>query len=76
MHEQLIIKCNKLGNTVNRPKSAEIVQDVIGHTLSRLGSMYDSLKQINAMHGKSTQLHVALALKEVLSNNDITQMNT
>lgn len=36
-HDRVINKCNKLWNAAGRPKSAEISQTVLGHTLSRPG---------------------------------------
>lgn len=51
IHDQVINKCNILWKLAGRPKSAEIIQNILGHTLSRpgetrLNSLYDSLRQI------------------------------
>uniref|UniRef100_A0A6P7H747 Uncharacterized protein LOC114347928 n=2 Tax=Diabrotica virgifera virgifera TaxID=50390 RepID=A0A6P7H747_DIAVI len=50
-HTAAFQKCNLLWNKANRPKSNEIIQNILGHTLSRPGitrwnSLYDSVKQI------------------------------
>lgn len=52
IHNQVIQKCNVLWNAAIRPKSAEVIQSILGHTLSRPGekrwnSVLDSLSQIN-----------------------------
>lgn len=75
MHKQVLTKCNTLWNAANRPKSAEIIQRIIGHTLSRPGatrwnSVYDSLKQISSIRSKSAQLHLALNIKNPLMEID------
>ncbi|CAH2091347.1 unnamed protein product [Euphydryas editha] len=71
IHKQILQKCTTLWNAANRPKSAEIIQGIIGHTLSRPGatrwnSVYDSLKQIASIRIKSAQLHLALNIKKIL----------
>lgn len=58
-----MIKCNKLWNAVKRPKSAEVIQDVLRYTFDRSGStkwsIMFSLKRINEMHGKITHYVVS-----------------
>ncbi len=54
-------KCNELWNSAGRPKSAEVIQEVLGHTLTRPGptrwnSLFDSLKNILKIKRKSFQL--------------------
>ncbi|KAJ8706986.1 hypothetical protein PYW08_011120 [Mythimna loreyi] len=66
-HERVINKCNKLWNAAGRPKSAEIIQTVLGHTLSRPGdtrwnSTYDALGQIYAIKDKSIPLYETLKI--------------
>ncbi|XP_022814700.1 uncharacterized protein LOC111348347 [Spodoptera litura] len=75
IHNQVIKKCNNLWNSASRPKSAEIILDIVGHTLSKPGitrwnSLYDSLKQIASIQEKSVQLHVALGMTNVLRDDD------
>lgn len=60
MHKSVIKKCNALWNTANRPKTAEIIQEILHHTLSRPGetrwnSLYDALQQISSIQEKSLQ---------------------
>uniref|UniRef100_A0A2A4JC28 HAT C-terminal dimerisation domain-containing protein n=1 Tax=Heliothis virescens TaxID=7102 RepID=A0A2A4JC28_HELVI len=66
-HERVINKCNKLWNAAGRPKSAEVIQTVLGHTLSRPGdtrwnSTYDALGQIYAIKDKSISLYEVLKI--------------
>jgi hypothetical protein len=49
IHDQVIKKCNILWKLSGWPKSAEVIQNILGHTLSRSGemrwhSLYDSLR--------------------------------
>ena len=37
VHTKVMQKCNILWNAASRPKSAEIIQSALGHTLSRPG---------------------------------------
>lgn len=58
-----------LWNAASRPKSAEIIQSILGHTLSRPGetrwnSLFDSLTQIQKIKEKSSELTKALNLKQ------------
>lgn len=58
-----------------RPKSAEIIQDVLEHVLIRPGetrwnSLYDSLKQISGIMEKSAALYKALSLKNHIWENE------
>jgi len=57
MHTKVMQKCNTLWNAASRPKSAEIIQSILGHTLSRHGetrwnSLFDSLTQIQKIKEK------------------------
>lgn len=75
MHNNVIDKCNELWNLANRPKSAEILQKVIGHTLSRPGvtrwnSLYDSLLQISKIEDKCPQLYRQLKVRQKLNEDD------
>lgn len=50
-HTNVLAKCNSLWKMANRPKSAEIIQETLGHILSypgqtRWNSLYDALTQI------------------------------
>jgi len=50
-HERVVQKCNKLWKKASKPKSAEIIQEMLGHTLSypcitRWNSFYNSMSQI------------------------------
>jgi hypothetical protein len=61
MHTKVIQKCSTLWNAASRPKSADIIQSVLGHTLSRSGetrwnSLFDSLTQIQKIKIKSSEL--------------------
>lgn len=71
MHQQVLKKCNNLWKSGNRPKSAEIIQNVLGHALSKPGetrwnSLYDALKQILMTKEKTTALHRSLNIKNPL----------
>ena len=75
IHEDIIQKCNLLWKAAVRPKSAEIIQDTIGHTLKRPGetrwnSLYDSLGQIVQIKEKMSDLTRLLEIKNVLREND------
>lgn len=77
MHDQTIKKCNTLWKAANRPKSAEILQNILGHTLSRpvetrWNSLYDALKKIATIEDKSATLHRALNIKNPLRESDFT----
>ncbi|KAL4104442.1 hypothetical protein QTP88_019743 [Uroleucon formosanum] len=69
MHTKVMQKCNTLWNAASRPKSAEIIQSILEHTLSRPGetrwnSLFDSLTQIQKIKEKSSELTRALNLKQ------------
>ncbi|XP_024869181.1 uncharacterized protein LOC112452944, partial [Temnothorax curvispinosus] len=75
VHEQAMAKCTVLWRFVGRPKSAEILMDILGHTLSRPGetrwnSLYDSLRQIVKIREKCPQLSRALNIKNTLKETD------
>ncbi|CAG9793028.1 unnamed protein product [Diatraea saccharalis] len=75
MHAAVMKKCNVLWKAAGRPKSAEIIQDVLGHTLSRPGetrwnSLYDTLQQISNIKEKSLLLHRSLNIKNTIKENE------
>lgn len=75
MHAGLIKKCNALWKAAGRPKSAEIVQDVLQHTLSRPGetrwnSLFDALQQILKLKDKNLLLHKSLNIKHAIKDNE------
>lgn len=75
IHNNVLKKCNLLWKSAARPKTAEIILDVLGHSLSRpietrWNSLYDSLKEIAAMKAKSSHLCMALNLKYALNEED------
>lgn len=50
-HTNIMHKCSLLWNKANRPKSAEIIKDILGHTLSypgitRWNSFFDSISEL------------------------------
>lgn len=52
-HTNILAKCNSLWKMASRPKTAEIIQETLGHTLSypgptRWNSLYDAITQIIA----------------------------
>ena len=77
MHGQVLKKCNSLWKKGSYPKSAEIIQDILGHALSKPGdtswnSLYDSLTQILSIKGKSATLHKGLGLKNNFKDQEFT----
>ncbi|CAH2093103.1 unnamed protein product [Euphydryas editha] len=75
MHAAIMKKCNVLWKAAARPKSAEIIQDVLQHTISRPGetrwnSLFDSLKQIQSIKEKSLLLHKSLNIKNIIRENE------
>jgi len=75
MHTQVMSKCSSLWNAASRPKSAEIINNILGHTLTRPGetrwnSLYDSLKQILNIKEKNYQLSKALGIKQMLTEQE------
>lgn len=80
MHDQSLKKCNTLWKAANRPKSAEILQNILGHTLSRpvetrWNSLYDALKKIATIKDKSVALHKALNIKNPLRESEFKYIN-
>lgn len=80
MHDQTIKKCNTLWKAANRPKSAEILQNILGHTLSRpvetrWNSLYDALKKIATIKDKSAALHRALNIRNPLRESEFKYIN-
>ncbi|KAL4132413.1 hypothetical protein QTP88_009567 [Uroleucon formosanum] len=68
IHNKVMNKCNVLWNAAGRPKSAEVIESILRHTLSRPGetrwnALFDSLSQINNIKEKSRELNRALGLK-------------
>lgn len=75
MHAAIMKKCNVLWKAAGRPKSAEIMQDVLGHTLSRPGetrwnSLFDALQQIFNTKEKNVLLHRSLNIKNTIKDNE------
>lgn len=75
VHEQAIAKCTVLWRFAGRPKSAEILVDILGYTLSRPGetrwnSLYESLRQIVKIREKCPQLSRALNIKNTIKGTD------
>ncbi|CAB3222644.1 unnamed protein product [Arctia plantaginis] len=80
MHHNAIEKCNILWNAAGRPKTAEIIQGVLGHTLSKPGvtrwnSLYDAMKQIYSIKDKNIQLHRALCLRNYIIDREYEYIN-
>lgn len=68
MHQQVLKKCNALWKSGNRPKSAEIIQSVLGYAICKPGetrwnSLYDALKKILSIKEKNVILHRDLGLQ-------------
>lgn len=66
--QQILKKSNNLWKASNYPKSAEIIQNVSGHTLSkpeqtRWNNLYDALKQILTIKKKLIALHRSLNIR-------------
>lgn len=79
-HAAVMKKCNILWKAAGRPKSAEIIQDVLGHTLSRPGetrwnSLFDALQQICNIKEKSLLLHRSLNLKNAIKENEFDYLH-
>nr|XP_042894548.1 uncharacterized protein LOC107449432 [Parasteatoda tepidariorum] len=79
IHQNVLSKCNNLWKRSNIPKSAEIIKNTLGHTLSRPGatrwnSLYDALKQILSIKDKNVNLHKALGLKIMIHENEFDYM--
>lgn len=75
IHNGVMKKCNALWKAARRPKSAEIMQDVLEHSLSRPGetrwnSLFDSLQQIFSIKEKNLQLHKAINIKNPIKDNE------
>lgn len=76
-HEKIMQKCNKLWSKAGRPKSAEVIQDVLGHTLSypcitRWNSFFKSVSQILDGKNKLKDLFDKLDLnKDVFKDSEI-----
>ncbi|BES96944.1 Hypothetical protein NTJ_09757 [Nesidiocoris tenuis] len=68
LHRSVMTKCSVLWHQASRPKSAEVIQDILGHTLSgpgitRWNSLYDSMKQISKIRTKCPDVSKALKIK-------------
>ncbi|KMQ90635.1 hypothetical protein RF55_9583 [Lasius niger] len=75
IHDQVLGKCNKLWKAAQRPKSAEIIENIIGHTLTRPGetrwnSLYNALQQIMEIREKCGQLFKELGFKNPLNDRE------
>ncbi|XP_076625083.1 uncharacterized protein LOC143343753 [Colletes latitarsis] len=75
IHNQVIHKCTLLWNALSRPKSAEIIESVLGYTLSRpedtrWNSLYDALIQITQIKDKTYNLFKILGIKCELTDSE------
>jgi hypothetical protein len=75
MHTTVLKKCNRLWKRAGRPKTAEIIEQMLGYTLSRPGatrwnSLYDSLRAVLRIREKSVQLFAALDMSTPLTADD------
>lgn len=75
IHEKVLKKCKDLWDHASRPKSAEIIEITLGHTLSRPGqtrwnALYDSFRQIHSIKAKCSELSKALGVLNYLKDND------
>lgn len=75
IHDTVMKKCNRLWRSANRPKSAEIIHNILGHTLSRPGvtrwnSLYDCWNQILTIRTKCNELFLALNIKNALTSSE------
>lgn len=77
-HTNVLAKCNYLWKMASRPKSAEIIQEVLGHTLSypgptRWNSFYNAVTQIVQEKDHLQELFEKLGIKnEVLKDSEIS----
>ncbi|BES88610.1 Hypothetical protein NTJ_01416 [Nesidiocoris tenuis] len=76
-HRLIMSKCSELWHCASRPKSAEVIHEVLGHTLSgpgvtRWNSLFDSLNQVSGIRNKCSHLCRALKIKtqQCLSDGD------
>ncbi|EFA13333.1 Zinc finger BED domain-containing protein 4-like Protein [Tribolium castaneum] len=76
-HTNILAKCNSLWKMASRPKSAEIIQEILGHTLSypgptRWNSLYDALTQILQEKDHLLELFEKLGIKtQMLKDTEI-----
>lgn len=75
MHTQIVKKCNILWKAVARPKSAEIVQNILGFTLprpveTRWNSLYDALRKIVFIRSKCALLFQALKVRCMIADDE------
>lgn len=75
-HEKAIQKCNILWHKASRPKSAEVIQKVLGHTLSyptitRWNSFYNSVNQIVVEKEKLKGLFQKLEINDSFRETEI-----
>lgn len=76
-HTSILNKCNELWKCAARPKSAEVLQKILGHTLSyptvtRWNSFFNSISQILSISKDNlTKLYRDLNLKENLKGADL-----
>lgn len=79
-HTKIMNKCSQLWNKAGRPKSAEIIKHVLGHSLSypgvtRWNSYFDSITQILNVQDKLPTLSEQLGLKNGLKDNEIEYLS-
>lgn len=76
-HTNILNKCSQLWTKAGRPKSAEIIKEILGHHLSypgitRWNSHYDSINQILADKEKLPTLYEKLSIKQYsLKENEV-----
>lgn len=68
IHQQVLEKCYILWNENEQLKSAEIIQNILGHALNKpdetcWNNFHISLKQISSIKEKNAKLHITLGLK-------------
>lgn len=75
MHSTVMEKCNDLWGAAARPKSAEVIHNILGHTLTRPGitrwnSYYDALKTILKIKSSYSRLARALGIRNPLRDSE------
>lgn len=75
-HERVLHKCTLLWKKAGKPKSAEIIQSVLGHTLSypcitRWNSFYDGISQILQETNKLKELFDKLDIKDCFKDTEL-----
>ncbi|KAG8180984.1 hypothetical protein JTE90_024732 [Oedothorax gibbosus] len=79
LHESAMKKCNILWRISNRPKSAEVLEQIIGRSLprpteTRWNSLYDSLKVIVAVKCHIEEINQKLHMTCSFSDEELTYL--